>query len=349
MLRATMTQPGEIRFDQTAIPVIGDSDVLLRIRRIGVCGSDIHVFHGKHPYTPYPVVQGHEFCGEVAQIGAQVTAVAPGDLVTAPPQLVCGECSLCRRGQYHICEKLRVIGFQAPGVAQEFFVFPEAEVLKLPVGFTPEMGALVEPIAVAVHALRRAGDVAGLRVLVLGAGPIGNLVAQVARWRGAAEVMITDISDYRLEIARACGICHAVNVRKEPIEERVANVFGADRADVVLECVGSAETANQAITCVRKGGTIVIVGVFGDCPQVNFGLVQDRELQLIGTLMYQRDDYVDAIRCLAEGWVATAPLLSRSFPFVQYLDAYRFIDANRERVMKVMIDLDGVQEQSACM
>jgi L-iditol 2-dehydrogenase len=340
MLRATMTHPGEIEFTEVPRPAIRAEEVLLRIRRIGVCGSDIHVYHGKHPYTSYPVVQGHEFCGQVAEVGSDATKFVEGELVTAPPQIVCGKCLPCREGRYHICESLKVLGFQAPGVAQEFFAFPESWLIKLPAGFTPEMGALVEPAAVAIHAVGRAGDVAGRGVLVLGAGPIGNLVAQVARWRGAREVLSCDLSDPRLAIARACGITQTVNPRRESVETRVAEVFGPDRADVALECVGMAETANYAIRGVRKGGTVVVVGVFGDVPAVDLGLVQDRELELRGTLMYRTPDYFDAIRCLAEGGIAVAPLLTKTFPFRQYLDAYTFIEANREKVMKVMIDLD---------
>lgn len=340
MLRATMTSPGKIEFTEVSKPAFGDHDVLLRIRRIGICGSDIHVYHGKHPYTSYPVVQGHEFCGEVAEVGRSVQSFRPGDLATAPPQIVCGECVPCREGSYHICEHLKVMGFQAPGVAQEFFALPESVLLKLPVGFTPESGALVEPAAVAIHAVSRAGSVAGRQVIVLGAGPIGNLVAQVARWRGARRVLISDIRDPRLEIARQCGIDCTVNTRTASLEGCVAEVFGPNRADVAFECVGAAETANQAIQNVRKGGTIVIVGVFGDRPAVDLGLVQDRELEIRGTLMYQRQDYLDAIRCLAEGGIAVGPLLTRNFSFRHYPEAYAYIEENREKVMKVMLDLD---------
>jgi len=338
MLRAVMTRPGAIEYEDAPRPVPAPGEVLVKIRRIGVCGSDIHVYHGKHPYTSYPVVQGHEFS---AEIGGGVPGFPAGTLVTAPPQITCGECFACRNGQYHICESLKVMGFQAPGVAQEYFALPQSAVICLPASFTPELGALVEPVAVAVHALRRAGEVRGADVLVLGAGPIGNFVAQVARWRGAAAVAIADVSAYRLDIARQCGIEHCVNVRNEPPEAAIRSVFGASGPAVTLECVGAEETANLAIRCARKGSTIVVVGVFGDRPRVDLGLVQDRELLLLGTLMYQRHDYMDAIRCLAEGGVTAQPLLSVSFPFHRYLEAYQYIEANRDRVMKVMIDLDA--------
>jgi L-iditol 2-dehydrogenase len=337
MLRATMTSPGAIEFSDVAKPSAADGEVLVRILRIGICGSDIHVFHGKHPYTSYPVVQGHEFCGEVVETGRNVTTVSPGDLVTAAPQITCGICPPCREGKYNICDSLRVIGFQAPGVAQEYFAFPESAVLKLPEGTTPEMGALVEPAAVAMHAVGRAGDVTGKRVLVLGAGTIGNLVAQVAQCRGADEVLLTDISDYRLQIARACGIRHTVNTRLGPADAEVRKILG--QADVVMECVGAAATAAQAVHCVRKGGVIVIVGVFPEPVPFDLGLIQDREIEVRGTLMYRQNDYLDAIRALSAGNIHGQPLVSKSFPFREYLAAYDFIEANRERVMKVMMEV----------
>ena len=345
MLRAIMTRPGKVEFSVVPKPSVGAEDVLLRIRRIGICGSDLHVYHGKHPYTSYPVVQGHEFCGEVVETGMHTRRFKPGDLVTAPPQIVCGHCRPCREGRSHICENLKVIGFQAPGVAQEFFPFPESSLLKLPQTFTPEMGALVEPTAVAIHAVGRAGNVAGCGVLVLGAGPIGNLVAQVAKWRGARQVLISEVSDHRLAVARQCGIAHTVNPRRDSLADRVAEVFGTHRADMSLECVGIAETANQAILSVRKGGVVVIVGVFEDRAPIDLGLVQDRELELRGTLMYQRQDYVDAIRCLAEGGITSAPLLSKTFDFRHYPEAYIFIERHHEEIMKVMIDLDEIGKQ----
>jgi L-iditol 2-dehydrogenase len=332
-----MTQPGAIEFDDAPMPVPGPDEVLVRVRRIGVCGSDIHVYHGKHPYTSYPVVQGHEFSAEV-QTG--VGDLAAGTLVTIPPQITCGTCASCRSGQYHICESLKVMGFQAPGVAQEYVALPKAELLRLPPSFTPEVGALVEPAAVAIHAVRRAGDVSGKTVLVLGAGPIGNLVAQAARWRGASRVVITDVSDYRLDVARRCGLTDGFDARSATVEQEVRSALGPSGAEVTFECVGAEQTANQAIRLARKGSVIVVVGVFGEAPRVDLGLVQDRELQLVGTLMYQRNDYVDAIRALAEGGMVTQPLVTVSFPFRRYLDAYLFIEANKDRVMKVMIDLD---------
>ena len=203
-----MPQPGEIEFKEVEKPILNSPDeVLLHIKKIGVCGSDIHVYHGLHPFTPYPVVQGHEYSGEVVQVGQNVTKVKVGDKATARPQLVCGECAPCKRGDYNICNELKVQGFQSGGTAQDYFVLPEDRLIKLPDHVTFEMGALVEPAAVAAHCTTKARDLKGINVVVTGAGPIGNLVAQFAKSRGA-NVMITDLSDFRLDKAKECGIEH---------------------------------------------------------------------------------------------------------------------------------------------
>lgn len=338
MKQAIMTAPGEIEIHDIEAPNPGPGEVLLRIQRIGVCGSDVHVFHGKHPYTGYPVVQGHEFSATVEATGAGVTGLKPGKKVTSMPQIVCGECAPCRRGDYHICDKLKVQGFQAPGCAQELWVTSASKIVQLPDDFSFEQGALVEPVSVAVHSTSRAGRLNGKRVAVLGAGPIGNLVAQVARASGA-EVLITDLSEYRLEIARQCGLKNTSNPSKESLKEASLRVFGKNGFAVALECVGVEATMSAAIENIEKGGTIVVVGVFGEKPRLDMGLVQDRELNLHGTLMYKREDYERAVELLESGQVITKPLMSRHFHMDDYLDAYKFIDAERDKTMKVFIDI----------
>lgn len=216
MKQAVMIAPGQIMIHEIEAPKPGPGEVLLKIHRIGVCGSDVHVYHGKHPYTGYPVVQGHEFSASVEAVGEGVSGLRPGQKVTSMPQIVCGVCAPCRRGDYHICDKLKVQGFQAPGCGQEYWVTTAASIIPLPDTFTYEQGALVEPVSVAVHAVSRAGDLAGRRVAVLGAGPIGNLVAQVARAEGA-RVLITDLSPYRLDVARQCGLENVSNAKEETL------------------------------------------------------------------------------------------------------------------------------------
>jgi L-iditol 2-dehydrogenase len=203
-----------------------------------------------------------------------------------------------------------------------------------------EEGAMIEPLAVAVHALGRLGPLSGKKIAVYGAGPIGNLIAQAARGLGAARVLITDTSDHRLNLARDCGIGDTVNPKTEDTAAAIARCFGPDKADAALECVGIQATMDQAIANARKGSDIIVVGVFGDRPLVDLGLVQDRELRLIGTLMYTRVDYETAIDLLTSKKVRLEPLMSAHYPFNEYMAAYQFIERNRDKSMKVFIDFE---------
>jgi len=318
MKQAVMTSPGKIDFRDVPFPKIEAGKVLIRMMRIGVCGSDLHVYHGKHPYTSYPVVQGHEVSGRVERVGEGVSGLNIGDRVTIQPQVFCGKCYPCTHGKSHICDELKVMGFQTTGAASEFFLVEAVKVLKLPLEMSFDHGAMVEPVSVGVHALSRGGDVKGMNVLVLGAGPIGNLTSQVAKGLGASKVMVTDLSDHRLEVARRCGIDMCVNPKKTDLGKAVLEHFGANKADLILECVG-----------------------FGDKPVVDLGLVQDRELRLIGTLMYQKEDFRTAIELINTGKVKLAPLISNHFAFHDYLKAYEYIEKQKDRTMKVMIDVQN--------
>lgn len=340
MRQAVMTEPGQIEFRDVSVPEPSPTEVLLEIKQIGVCGSDIHVNHGKHPFTSYPVIQGHEFMGVVKEVGTAVsTMIQPGMKATALPQVVCGKCPPCKRDDFHICDNLKVKGFQAPGCAQDYFLVPQHMLIPLPTSFTYEQGALIEPISVACHSTQRSGSLEGKNVVVLGAGTIGNLVAQVARARGAKRVLITDLSRFRLNIAEQCGIEYTSNPKEETLVEASQRVFGDEGFDVAFEAVGVQATMDAAIDAIQKGGTIVVLGVFEEKPRIDMSLVGDRELSLIGTLMYQHTDYHEAVDFIHSGQVITTPLVTKHFPFEAYNQAYHYIDEQGDKTLKVMIDL----------
>ncbi len=339
MLQAVMVAPGKIEFREVARPAPGEGEVLIQVKRIGVCGSDIHVYHGKHPYTSYPVVQGHEVSGVIAEVGPGVEGLAVGDRVTFLPQVTCGTCYQCTHGMYHLCESLKVMGFQTGGAAQEYFPVAADKVLRIPESVSLDEAAMIEPLAVAVHAVGRTGGVQGKKVVVLGAGTIGNLVGQVAKASGAEAVLITDINGYKLDKARACGMDVVVNTHEEALGAAIRRAFGPDGADLILECVGVSETINQAIDNARKGSTVVMVGVAGAVTVTNFGYIQDHELNVRGTLMYQKPDFERAIALVAAQKVHLTDLITHRFDFRHYLDAYHTIESSGGHYVKVMIEV----------
>lgn len=339
MLQQVMTNPKEIMFREIPVPEIAEDQVLIKVMKIGICGSDIHVYHGKHPFTSYPVTQGHEVSGEIVKVGEQVDGFAVGQKVTIQPQVVCGKCYPCRHGKYNLCEELKVMGFQTTGTASHFFAVDAAKVTALPEEMSFDEGAMIEPLAVAVHAVRRAGDVSGKKIAVLGAGPIGILVAQTAKGMGAESVMITDVSDLRLEKAKECGIDFCVNTGNEDFGEAMFENFGPDKTDVIYDCAGNNITMGQAIKYARKGSTIILVAVFAGMAQVDLAVLNDHELDLNTSMMYRNEDYIEAIRLVNAGKVALKPLISKHFAFRDYKAAYEYIDANRESTMKVIINV----------
>lgn len=344
MLQQVMTAPGVIEFREVPVPQPGPGEVLVKIKRIGICGSDIHVYHGKHPFTSYPVTQGHEVSGQIVALGEGVSGLHVGQRVTIEPQVVCGKCYPCRHGKYNLCEELKVMGFQTTGTASEYFAVAAEKVTPLPEGMTYNEGAMLEPLAVTVHAARRFPEMKGAKVAILGCGPIGILLAQSCKALGAATVMITDISEKRLELARACGVDFAVNTGKQDFGAALVECFGRDKADVIYDCAGNDTTMGQAIKYARKGSKIVLVAVYAGMATVDLAVLNDHELGLDTTMMYRHEDYVEAIRLVSEGSIQLKPLMTKHFAFRDYLAAYQYIDAHREQTMKVLIDVDPEDE-----
>lgn len=339
-----MISPGVIEYRQVPEPgSLADNEVLLRIQKIGICGSDIHVFHGEHPATPYPVVQGHEYSAIVEAVGSGVTKVKAGSKVTARPQLVCGTCGPCKRGQYNACKHLKVQGFQAPGVAQDLFVVPEERVVVFPNTMTFEQGAMIEPAAVGAHSTSRATSLKGKNVVVAGAGTIGNMVAQFAKARGASKVLITDISEYRLGKAKECGIEATLNVQVTPFDEGIKSVFGDEGFKIGFEAAGVQATLDSLMANVEKGGEVIVLGVYSKNPTINMYYLGEHELNVFGSMMYKHEDYEEAVEMIAHGKIKTAPLISKYFPFEEYLQAYKYIEKQGDKTMKVMINLNSTE------
>jgi L-iditol 2-dehydrogenase len=338
MKHANLVQPQHMLIEEVPVPQPGQGEARIAVEVCGVCGSDIHAYVGKHPFISCPIVPGHEFSGVVEALGEAPDGLRLGMRVIVEPGLTCGECEPCRSGRYNICERLRVIGCQATGAQAEFITVPAAKVIPIPDAMTFEQGALVEPTAVAVHALRRARIGEARRLLIGGAGTIGLQVLQVARALGVPEIIITDVIETRLDLSRRLGAAYAVNPREHSLADFFREKYGTERAvDLAMECVGAAATMKQCITSVKKGGQVVVVGVFGEEVPVPMGLVQDREIELLGTLMYVRADFEEARDLIAGGKVKTEPLITRRAALEELPEVMDAIIANPSANIKNLI------------
>jgi L-iditol 2-dehydrogenase len=339
MKQAEMVKPGQIVLHEAARPKPAAGEALIRIAKSGVCGSDVHAYLGEHPFISCPVTPGHEFSGVIAELGAGVQGLSVGSKVTVEPSLVCGTCYNCRRGRYNICQNLTVIGCQSPGAMAEYLAVPAGKVIPLPEGMSYEEGALVEPLAVAVRVVSRGGYVGGKKVVIQGAGTIGLLTMQAARAHGAAAALQVAVVASRLELARKLGADHVANVKEKSLASAIQEYFGPDGADIIYECVGVESTISQAIEVARKGSVIVVAGVFGKRVNVDMALVQDHELELIGTLMYTRPDFLEAVRLIAEKKVQVLPLVTHRYALDQAAQAFETARAGGEKALKVLVNV----------
>jgi L-iditol 2-dehydrogenase len=337
MRQVVVTSSDEIRVEEVPRPGSpGAGEVLVASRLVGICGTDVHAAAGHHPFIDRPYRPGHEVVGVVEEVGPGVADLGSGDHVVLEPNLVCGTCRQCRDGRYNICRNLAVFGCQTTGGMADAFVVPRDRLHRLPEGMSDELAALVEPLATPVHAVRRAGVGPGSRVAVLGAGPIGLLVLVAARNAGAEVVVVTDVLPEKLERARRLGADAALAADDPDLVEKAGQVL--DRADIVFDCVASANTMAQAIELVDKGGTVMVVGIAAGPTTIPLHLVQDREISVVGSLMYTRDDVERAIGLLASGAVAARDLITSIFPLERAAEA--FAASSDPQQVKVLVSID---------
>lgn len=318
----------------------GPGQVLVRTRLVGICGSDTHAAAGEHPFIPLPYRPGHEAVGVIEAVGPGVDDLAKGDRVVLEPNLVCGTCRQCREGRYNICRELVVFGCQTAGAMADAFLVARDRLHRLPDGLSNELAALVEPLATPVHAVRRAGIGPASRVAVLGAGPIGLLCLVAARAAGAQAVVVTDVLDNKLRRARRLGSDAALRATDPDLVDRARRALG-DSADVVLDCVARPSSMTQAIELVDKGGTVMVVGIAAGDTTIPLHLVQDREIAVIGSLMYVHDDVRRAIDMLAGGTLAADDLITAIFPLERAAEAFAAsIDPEQVKVLVAVDEAD---------
>jgi L-idonate 5-dehydrogenase len=335
----------DLRVEERPVPELEPGKVLVRIRRAGICGTDVHYFEegrfGQFAMSA-PFILGHEVTGEVVAAADGVTQPAVGQRVAVNPAWQCGQCDDCRAGRGNLCRRVRMLGSASTrpptnGAFCEYLLIGAEQCFPLPPGVDDGLAAMMEPFAVALQALRRAGTVAGRRVLVTGGGPIGLLVAIAARACGATTIALSDPVEERRRMALGVGADCALDPAAGGFQDQVAALTG-DGFDVLFEASGAPPALGQAFASARRGGTIVQIGVFS-APEVPLPVNQlmVKELQFAGSFRYG-NVWEEAIRFVASGRVNLQPLISRVFPLRQAPEALAAACA-RTGVVKVQLDL----------
>jgi 2-desacetyl-2-hydroxyethyl bacteriochlorophyllide A dehydrogenase len=333
---AMLYTPGRAELVQKEIPRPGETQVLIAVKAASVCGGDLHIYKGKHPSAPPPVALGHELAGEVVEIGAKVKAIKVGDRVTVEPVIACGECPPCRRGEYGYCDNLSYAYRRGQGAMADYFVADERYTYKLPEGMAYEAGTLIEPLAVAVHAVKRAKIGLGERVVVIGAGPIGILVCAVCRAAGAKEIIVSDIAEARLQMALAMGATRAVNSQQESLLDVVREITGGRGVNRSIECVGSEKTFEQAMRCLAKGGIATNIGIFEQPTiQVPATLFVSQEITVQGAQGYCWD--FETALALA-GAIDLGKLVSHVFPLEKVDEAIQTALNREAKPVKIVLN-----------
>jgi 2-desacetyl-2-hydroxyethyl bacteriochlorophyllide A dehydrogenase len=337
---AYVTAPGRIEFREKQTPALGDLDVLIQVKAAAICGSDLHIFKGLHPSAALPVSIGHEAAGQVIETGRGVTKLAAGDRVTIEPIISCGKCEFCLRGSYHLCRNVSFHYRQGQGAFAPYFVVNEERAFKLPEGLSYEEGALIEPLSVALHAVKKSGLRLGQTSAVFGAGAIGLLVATLARRASASPVFVSDINSFRLDMATRLGATHVCNsLQADPVRS-ILEQTGQWGVDVSFEAVGLQATLLQALQALKKGGTANLLGLF-EKPEaiLPVNLFVQREIKLAGSQGYCWD-FQDSLTLLENGAIDLKPLITHRLKIENLQQAFEILLTPASNSVKVVIGMD---------
>jgi 2-desacetyl-2-hydroxyethyl bacteriochlorophyllide A dehydrogenase len=334
MRAAIIDEPGSVRIGEVPDPAPPPGHVVLRVGACGICGTDLHIAAGEFPPTPYPIVPGHEFSGEVVAVGPDAGGWKAGDRVAADPSLFCAICPPCRAGHGNLCEDWGAVGDTVDGAFAEYVAVPAASCYRMPESLSWQQGALVEPVSCAVHGARRIGVEPGERFLVTGAGTMGLLMQQLLQ-RGGASVTMVDVNGARLPTAGELGA--------DAVAESVSELDG-ERFDAAVDCTGAVPAIESALGALRRGGRMMIFGVAPAEARMAVSpfRVYNDELTIVGSMAVLHS-YGAALNLVASGAVDTTPLVTHGLPLGQFTEALDLVRAGTG--LKVQI-LPG-QEQVA--
>lgn len=319
--------------------------VRIDVAYTGICGTDLHVYHGAMDQrVGTPAVIGHEMSGRVSELGPDVAGWQAGDHVTVMPLAWCGQCPACQAGHTHICHRLVFIGLDAAGSLQTSWTVPADTLVRLPHELRLDHAALVEPTAVAVHDVRRADLMPGEKALVVGGGPIGLLIAMVAR-RAGGDVLLVEPDAYRRSVAETLGLAH-LDPAAEDVGKAVAGWTSDAGAAVAFEVSGAAAGVNTAVDSMATRGRLVQVAIHPTPREVNLHRFFWRELTLVGARLYEREDFENAVRLIAQGEIPADTLISRIEPLDRAAQAFEALESGAG-VMKVLIDCQAEEGADA--
>jgi L-iditol 2-dehydrogenase len=321
-----------------------ETDVLIRMKRLGVCGSDIHYYTAGRIGTQvvrYPFAVGHEGAGLVEKTGSGVTLVRRGDLVAIDPAMPCGHCDQCLSGRPHTCRNLKFLGCpgQADGCLSDYVVMPETSCFPLHGNLTPDHGSLSEPLAIGIYAVQKSIGVENAAIGILGFGPIGMSVLLAARAQGAKRIMVTDRIDARLQMALNAGASYTGNPDKQDVVKDILHKEPL-LLDAVFECCGRQEAMDQAVSLLKPGGKVMIIGI-PEFDRWSFDAAEIRRKEIdIQNVRRQNNCTEEALDMISRGLIPIDPMITHRFPFERTKDAFELVADYRDGVMKAMIEFE---------
>ncbi len=338
---AIATSPGKIEFQDRPLPSPGADEVQIKVKAVSICGSDLHIFKGAHPAAPLPVPVGHEIAGEVEIIGSRVSKLKPGDRVAVEPVLVCEQCYFCQRGDYSLCQNISFQYRKGQGGFTTHFIAREKWVHLLPADLSYAEGALVEPLSVALHAIKRSRLGVGESCAIFGAGAIGLILLMLFKTTGGGDAFVIDVQDHRLGIALELGAADVFNNLEVNSVDRIFQRTGGLGVERAFEAVGINLTLVQALQSLRKGGMAVLLGLFEN-PEVSIpaNIFVQKEITLSGSQGYCWD-FQGAVKLLADKRVDLNPLITHHIPMAQLQDAFELLMDPNNKAIKVVINVDG--------
>lgn len=330
---------GEFEVREELIPELGEKDVLVKVAACGICGTDVHIYHGDKGSAEVnpPVVLGHEMAGVVEKIGGKVTAVQVGDHVTVDPNIYCGRCHYCQIGKKQLCTNLYAIGVNRNGGFAEYCVAPETQCYHLEPDVPLAYGAMVEPLACCIHGIDRLNLRMGDTVCIIGGGAIGLLMLQLAKMGGASKVIVSEPVAMRREIAKTLGADLTIDPANENLAERIEGYLGIPGVDVVIECVGNTIAVRQAFEIAKRGTSVLLFSVPkpGTTHPLDLMDVYKKELTVLGS-MINPDTHARAAALINSGRIRLEEIITHAYPLSQLKDAIQMQESNES--LKVILE-----------